>query len=172
MRKSSDWAHLYCEATMFFRRPFSQFSPRALRFWVLALALLQVVAPVWHVCALGGHVFGHEKAAHHGAANETAKPAASDENAAPQALICYCPPKSAAPQLAANEMRVAATPDAMDHATCLALLLQTLPAQMAAPPAIFVFQTSAEIELVSRPLSAVSIAAMRRFRGRAPPVSV
>lgn len=135
------------------------FSPRATRFFVLALVLLQFVAPTWHICALGGHVSAHNATAHHGAA-----PVVKGAPNAP--LICFCAPhvKPLDPRTPRLDGLVS-----LDHRTCLALLLQTLPAQVAAPVALFDERDLISARFDSPAFQQTHRAAPRRFRGRAPP---
>lgn len=131
-------------------------SPRATRFFVMALALLQFVAPTWHICALGGHT------AKRGAAHHRAKPALP----ANQPLICFCP----APQkpLDLNTPRLNGVSHD-DHATCLALLLQIMPGQTGALVEIFDSRSIGGVMFDADFQSAPPLAAPRRFLGRAPP---
>ena len=148
-----------------FRRAL-QLWPRSVRFFVLALALLQFVATTWHVCQLGGHVMarGATGVMPHGAAH------AFGTNAnANQPLICFCaahhkPLDPKTPRLDGVS--------ACNHATCLALLLQNLPGATTAPPAIFCTSAIFPANFIARYQIAPQIAALRRFRGRAPPLSV
>ncbi|PQV65486.1 hypothetical protein B1R32_101228 [Abditibacterium utsteinense] len=150
--------------------------PRPVRFFVLALALLQFVAPTWHICELGGHVMAGQSMArgaamHHGdALSIAAQNSATTANDATTPLICFC---------AAHE-KLASNPNAphldgiasQNHTTCLALLLQTMPGALAAPPAIFRVKTLVCASFIARQNGAPQIAILRRFRGRAPPMSV
>ncbi len=154
-------------------------SSRALRFFVVALALLQLVAPTWHICAMGGHVAGHSAghSAGHGANHDSASGSgaailaalAESPAQANRPLICVCaphekpqtPPDPRAPRF---EGRADAS-----HATCLAMLLQTMPAQLGAPPRLPRSQSLVVAAFVASFYGAPSVAAPRRFLGRAPP---
>jgi len=133
--------------------------PRATRFFVIALALLQLVAPTWHVCALGGHLAAHSKMAHHGALRVAA-------GAPNRPLICFCAPhqKPLDPQTPRLDGVLSA-----NHATCLALLLQTMPGQTGAPPPIFESRALVPADFKIEVRSAPCLTAPRRSRGRAPP---
>jgi hypothetical protein len=102
--------------------------PLRLRVFVLLLALLQLVAPSWHICALGGH-----------ALHCTWMEQASSPDGVLRPIICFCRAdfESASAKYAKawpNKLTVA--PGGQDSSFCLARLLQTMPAQaalMAAP---------------------------------------
>lgn len=148
-----------------FRRAL-QLWPRPIRFFVLALALLQFVAPTWHVCQLGGHVMarGAARAMHHGAT-----PSVETQAKANQPLICFCAPR---PKPIDPKTPLLNGISHANHATCLALLLQTLPGATVTPPAIFRDVATFRADFIARREIAPQIALLRRFRGRAPPSSV
>lgn len=136
---------------------------RALRWAVVLLALLQIVAPLWHVCALGGHAMASDAAAHHGT---VAIPVQSDGPRRP--LICWCPPShDADPNSGGPKFSPVVSHE--DHGTCLALLLQTMPGALAAAPTIALSSTKVESRFPIRHERAPTLAILRRFRGRAPP---
>lgn len=141
--------------------------PRQARFFVLALALLQFVAPTWHVCEMGGHVMaGGDMSSHAGmAVAATAAPTGPQ-----RPLICYCAAKpshhtdSDAPHFSPTLNS--------QHATCLALLLQSMPGHFTAGPALFTFSVAFVKLSAARPELSPSTAFLSHFRGRAPPLTV
>lgn len=150
----------YCQFPMLRRLPFS---PRALRFFVVALALVQFVAPTWHICALGGHICGTRTAAHHGASPVTEF---NGENAPMRPLICVC--AAPLPPLDSKTARLDGVSHT-GHSTCLALLLQTMPGQTAVAPAVFEPRALSAVHGAALTHIAPSLAPSRGFRGRAPP---
>lgn len=146
-----------------------QLWPRPTRFFVLALALLQFVAPTWHVCEMGGHVMAHGATkSHHGALKLAQVQTQSGATETQQPLICFCQAhEKPAPDPNAPQLESGSHPS---HATCLALLLQTMPATALAPPAIFEIRTATLSSFIARHETAPQTAILRRFRGRAPPM--
>lgn len=147
-------------------RYFLQRWPRSARFFVLMLALLQFVAPTWHVCEMGGHVMSHGDPASHAAMAAQAAPA---QDGPRQALVCYCAPKESH-QADPDTPKLSAAPDS-HHPTCLALLLQTMPGDFAAAPALFSISVSFFAPHVTSE-EFPAIAVLRHYRGRAPPLTV
>ncbi|HEX9997647.1 MAG TPA: hypothetical protein VGB45_10915 [Abditibacterium sp.] len=149
--------------TMFFLRVAMQKWPRAFQFWIVSLVALQLVAPVWHVCALGGFGAPESGPSHHGQKSVWEQNKPLDPTVA---LICVCAPPAAAldPEIPRLGGHVA-----HDHATCLALLLQTMPSQIGAPPLVCEARPFFVASWRSSEKSAPFCASPRRFRGRAPP---
>ncbi len=175
---------LFHRALRFGLQLWLQLWPRSARFFVLALALLQFVAPTWHVCEMGGHVAARHNSGgvtgtHHENAAKSATlialqaaPHNQDETATRKPLICFCVREEHAPKETApnpNAPHLENAPHS-GHATCLALLLQSMPGAVTASPAL-IRQSVVRCEsFVARHESAPQIAILRRFRGRAPPV--
>ena len=136
--------------------------PRRLQLFVVALLLLGSVAQSWHVCAMGGHVMAGEAETHHGAKKFAVL---TNADGTPGPVVCACAHEDELVGISA----FAAHPAAHGHATCLALLLQTMPIQAGAPFVI------AQLE-APRPLYATrahitpAFAAPLTLRGRAPPL--
>lgn len=135
--------------------------PRRLQLFAVALSLLAAIAPAWHVCALSGHVQGHENG--HGAQHRFT--VARNADGSPGPFICAC--ASHIEDYKGNKF--AARPEAHGHVNCLALLLQNLPAQVAAPPALWEFEAPRAVytNVVARP---DAFEAPLTKRGRAPPL--
>lgn len=96
--------------------------PPLMRVAVVLLALLQFIAPTWHVCELGG------KSCHsgHEAKTKVWKPKCGGGR------LCRCiPPKGAV--VALTGQLLTAPGDESCHGTCLALLLTSMPGSIAAP---------------------------------------
>ena len=137
--------------------------PRRLQWFAVALSLLAAIAPAWHVCALSGHAAGHA-AAHETHRGKHQFTVARNADGSPGPFICAC---ASHPEDYKGD-KLAPAPWAHDHVSCLALLLQNMPAQVAAPPAL--------CELRAPPaLYGVGVSQGAAFevphlqRGRAPP---
>ena len=134
--------------------------PRRLQGFALALSLLAAIAPSWHVCALSGHSAGYQT---HAGQHQFAVARNADGSPGPYICACASHPKDY------KGNKLGPSPAAHDHVNCLALLLQNLPAQVAAPPALVELRASgalyapqvAELAAFEAPLSQ---------RGRAPPL--
>ncbi len=99
--------------------------PRQLRFLVAFLAMLSFVAPTWHVCSLGGHVT--EMSHHDGAMKHEVFPVSKSG-----AVICFCPPKHRDEKFPVDS-RFGVRSNMTHDASCLALLLGSMPALLASP---------------------------------------
>ena len=137
------------------------------RLMLVALVLVQVVAPSWHVCELGGRMASCSKpmAGMQGMAHGF--PVEPGEGRQP--IICVCrDEKPKTPP--ANEVRLDARADTDCHVQCLALLLQSMPGQEACAPDLFGFGLAYEPSRTAREHHFVP-ATQHRFGGRAPPVA-
>lgn len=142
--------------------------PRRLQIFAIALLLLAGVAQNWHVCAMSGHAMaGHEmsvESGSHGGGHGAKKfKVLTNADGTPGPVICVCAHEDSPPGPA-----FAALPEAHEHVTCLALLLQTMPLQAGVP---FVLNQRE----VARPIYATFAEAAPAFaaplarRGRSPP---
>lgn len=147
--------------------------PRQLRFFVLMLALLTWVAPTWHVCELGGHVMScasdsSSGSSHHGEYQQAETKRSGERGP----LICYCDPREGESKSSEHHGPVlTASPSEGAHNTCLALLLQGMPAVVA-------HSTVLTHEFISQPIEfeahtqSFSPRHIHFARGRAPPVDL
>lgn len=103
--------------------------PLQLRFLVALLTVFSFVAPTWHVCSLGGHVM---EMTHSGAAMAGMSHSKSFQRSASGALICFCAPKHRGDKF--PTLVKATLNGRMAHdASCLALMLSSMPALAIAP---------------------------------------
>ena len=103
-------------------------NPRQLRLFVALLTLFSFVAPTWHICSLGGHA--SSMSAPHAMGNMAH--GETFERSASGAVICFCPPHERDekfPVETAFQLNARMTHDA----SCLALLLGSMPALLASP---------------------------------------
>lgn len=140
--------------------------PRRLQFFAVVLSLLAAIAPAWHVCALGGHVIGHEHGSGHGDHQFTI---ARNADGSPGPFICACASHYDEKPIVGNAL--APRPPAHEHVNCLALLLQNMPVQLAAPPALWEFAAPRAV-YAGAVRDFAAFAAHLPYRGRAPPVNV
>lgn len=144
--------------------------PLSLRLLVVLLALVQFVAPTWHICSMGGHVMSMSETSGMGSHEGMAPAAEANEDGPPRALICYCAPKSHDENPNGPKLFPASSHD--EHATCLALLLQNMPGAVATVPALVLPSTLIEARFQVRHETSPTLAILSRFRGRAPPLAV
>ena len=97
---------------------------------IVLLAVLQVVAPMWHVCALSGSSGQHSQHER----QKPQKPAPAWKPKCGGGLKCPCvPPKAEpAPAASATKQQLSATEKDHSHGTCLALLLMGMPGRVSA----------------------------------------
>ena len=146
--------------------------PRRLQFFAVALLLLAGVAQSWHVCALSGNaIAGHEMAVEnsshggeHGGKKSKKFKVLTNADGTPGPVICVCDHEDSPPGAA-----FAALPDAHEHVTCLALLLQTMPLQAGVPFTLNLAETPRPI-YATRAQTARAFNAPLSGRGRSPPL--
>lgn len=107
------------------------------RFLVVLLALLQVVAPTWHVCDMGGHCAS--MARHAGGHHEDYAEGSSNGPLRP--FVCACAGDPTTHPVPANWPKWEEHYSGHDDPFCLARLLQTMPATAVAgmPPLVVRF---------------------------------
>jgi hypothetical protein len=131
------------------------------RLAVVLLAVLQVIAPSWHVCDMAG---GDRCAStsHHGMAM------AGGDDDAQRPLICYCAEKPHADSPVKDRLEGV---EAHSHSPfCLALLLQSMPGSVAAVVPFHIMLLSPEFTPPVRRESAPPAAPVRHFEARGPPL--
>lgn len=136
-----------------------EFSMRA-RFLVALLALVQFIAPTWHVCEMGGASCCPPKT---GEAKQHCAPLStlgSDGAAKPNCAKC--------PQAAATSFQLENT-SAPHSENCLAKLLLGMPLQEAAPVATLEFATR-QVPSTPAALQSLSIGDLPQPPSRGPPV--
>jgi hypothetical protein len=135
------------------------------RFLVVLLALLQVVAPTWHVCDMGGHCASMSR--HAGGHHEDYAEGSSNTPLRP--FICACAGNPNQHPVPANWPKWNEHLTGHDDPFCLARLLQTMPATQAAgmPPLVIRF-VSLPAEYVATPSSSPK-EAPGDFPARGPP---
>lgn len=134
-----------------FRSPATSRTALWSRLAVVLLALLQIVAPTWHVCDMGGHCAG--RAMHAGGHHE--EYAEGSSNTALRPFICACAGNPDSHPAPANWPKWNEHLIGHGDPFCLARLLQTMPATQAAgmPPLVIRF-VSLPAEYVASPTSA------------------
>jgi len=130
------------------------------RFLVAILALIQFIAPTWHVCEMGGSSCCPPKT---GAAKQhCARPSTPAADAAAKPHCAKCP------QAAATSFQLENTP-APHGENCLAKLLLGMPLQEAAPVATLEFAAQQTPSTPAAP-RVVSVEDLPQPPSRAPPV--
>jgi hypothetical protein len=143
--------------------------PHQLRFFIFVLMMVAFVAPTWHVCMLGGHA-NHQNSSHH--EKPPAPVVQASTNGERQALVCYCPPREHSDDYPNPTGAIlATTPEAHEHPTCLALLLQGMPAVLAFSPQFLVTDTPLQVGYLPASYS-LNSRFFALYNGRAPPVSL
>lgn len=141
------------------------------RMLLLALALMQCIAPTWHVCSLGGHASCHQNVASgHGAGGQTAHgfalaPVSAEAQEGRQPVICICLPEAEGDK---SQPDLTAAPAVQGEPQCLALMLQSMPGHGAAQPELITF-AARQLPLVANRPSPVALAEVRSHSGRGPP---
>ena len=138
-----------------------EFSFRA-RFLVALLALVQFIAPTWHVCEMGGASCCPPKTGD--SLQHCASPGASAADDAAKPKCEKCPEAESA-----EPLTVSAT-SAPHGENCLAKLMLGMPLQNAAPVALLEF-SSRRIESTPATLQQLSIGDLPQPPSRGPPVS-
>lgn len=141
--------------------------PRRLQLFAVALLLLGTLAQSWHVCALSGHAMAGDASSHgggHGAKKSKKFKVIANADGTPGPVICVCDHEDSPPGAA-----FAARPDAHEHATCLALLLQTMPLQAGVPFTLVWAETPRSIYAPRAEIASARAALLSR-RGRSPPL--
>ena len=142
--------------------------PRRLQLFAVALLLLAGVAQNWHVCAMSGHdMSGAEHSSHvagHSGHGVKQFKVLTNADGTPGPVICEC-----AHDNEPQGLTISAPPDAHEHATCLALLLQTMPLQAGVSFTLDLAATPRPIYEVRAQITRAFAAPLVR-RGRAPPL--
>ena len=133
-------------------------APLWARLAIVLLAVLQTVAPSWHICGLqlGCECCVDE---HH--------PGANDQDAGgPRALICGLPADEHAHD---GPLAWISHPHADEGDNfCLAMLLQSMPGTQTAAPPLFIFQ-AIRAQVHPSPAELIPSARLRRVASRGPP---
>lgn len=143
------------------RRPAIRLQPTLwARLAVVLLAVLQVIAPSWHVCDMaGGDTCS--PSSHHGMRM------AAGGDGAQQPLICYCAEKPHLEPTVKDRLNGVET---HSHSPfCLALLLQTMPGAVAAVVPFQIVLLTPEFTPPVQPESAPPTAIGHHFEARGPP---
>jgi hypothetical protein len=141
--------------------------PHQLRFFIFVLMAIAFVAPTWHVCMLGNHTEHPSETHHEKAPVVVIQPSANGER---QALVCYCPPReNSADHPNPTGAELTSAPDLHEHPTCLALLLQGMPAVLTFAPQLQVIDTSLKTNYIPVAFS-LNSRFFALYNGRAPPV--
>jgi len=139
--------------------------PFLVRLAVVLLALLQIVAPMWHTCSTGGYAVPVPNGLAASGASSSAIARIMAMPQCPQCLYRVPPARqepSQHPTLSAQSLP--------HEETCLACLLQSMPSQVSVILTLaftFLFFVASYLSLLR---SVPALALLQRYRGRAPPI--